>query len=454
MADTSSDRSKMTIPAKEIPVTAEADVVVVGGGPAGFGAALRAARSGADTILIERFAIPGGNITTGFMPCAGRTPPLVGAHTELWERLEKEGYLYDITERYPNNQVYHAYPGYYGMYAFNPDLGACVMMEMMQEAGVRFLFRTLFVDAAIENNDTLDAVVVENASGRQAIRGHVFVDATGRGDVVARAGLPFKNPGDRLGRVIPCGLMWKMSGVHFKRLLDYQKNENDPRLQKAIEKARVNGDIPDDLYRPVPPGTYAGSYKGHPHLNCYPAGEPGELTVWQDAPYEWNLDCAANGEDATRAEIEIRSLIVAEAKFLKKYIPGFENAYVSGIAPFLGIREGRHPVGEHVLTYDDITNRRKFPDAALRRSCRDPFDFSEEPHVLEFEIPYRSFLAKGVNNLLLAGESVSFEHDVLFCGMRSFGPSIQTGEVAGKAAGLAVKQKIHPNTLQWAESPA
>ena len=441
-------------PATEIPIVVETDVIVAGGGPSGFGAAICSARMGAETLLIDRFGAPGGNITVGMMPCAG-FGPVGNVHGEFWERLETEGYLFNIKTLFPNNPLYHAYPDYYGMYGFNPDMGACVMNQMLEEAGVRLFFRTLMVDTTIQENageESIEAVIVENASGRQAIKAKVFIDATGRGDLVAQAGAPYKGPGDDKGYVIPPGLMWRMSGVDFERLFDYQKTAEDPALEKAMEKARSQGDIPDELYRQVPANAYAGRYKGHPKLDCYPTGEPGELTIWQDAPYEWNLNCAQNAEDASRAEIGLRKLIIAESTFLKKYVPGFQKAWVSGIAPLLGIREGRHPIGEHVLTYDDIRNQRKFPDAALRRSTRDQLDFSgRDPEVFEFEIPYRSFLAKKVNNLLLAGETVSFEHHALFHSMRSFGMSVQTGEVSGKAAGLSIQKDINPKELKWTE---
>jgi len=453
MTNHSGMEGKILIPETEIPMTLEADVIVVGGGPSGFGAALRAARKGVNTILIDRFGVPGGNITVGLMPCAGNRP-IEGVHKEFWERLEEEGYLFNIKARYPNNPLYHFYPGYYGMYGFNPDTGACIMTQMLEEAGVQLLLRSLFVDAMVRKGreDTIEAVIVENVSGRQAIRGKIFVDATGRGDLVARAGAPFKAPGDENGRIIPPGLMWRMSGVDFNRLMDYQEKEGDPKLEKAMVKAREKGDIPEALYRPVPIKTYAGWYKGHPKLDCYPAGEPGELTIWQDAPAAWNLNCALDVNDATRAEVELRKLIMAESKFLRNYVPGFEKAWVSGIAALLGIREGRHPIGEHVLTYHDISNERKFPDAALRRSATDQLDFSQgKPRVFNFEIPYRCFLAKKIDNLLLAGESLSFEHHALFHAMRSFGASIQTGEVAGVAAGLSIQNKVTPKKLEWTQ---
>ena len=138
------------LPATEVPLGQEADVIVVGGGPSGFGAALRAARAGAQTLLVERFGSPGGNITAGMMPCAGFGP--VGRiHTEFWERLKREGFLFDIKTLYPNNPLYHHYPGYYGMYGFNPDTGACIMTQMLEEAGVRLLFRTLFVGTKVRS---------------------------------------------------------------------------------------------------------------------------------------------------------------------------------------------------------------------------------------------------------------------------------------------------------------
>lgn len=448
----------------------EADVVVVGAGPAGFGAATRAARSGASTLLIERFGGPGGNATTGFMCCIGTTSlppdnkvyPFGPAHKEFVEGLIKEGWLFDAFKSYPmarDNPLVHES----GAMNFQPDMGAYVMNRVMEDKGVKFLYRTLFVDAIVEDG-SIAAVIVDNASGRQAVKAKVFVDATGRADLAARAGAPFVAPGchDKeciemtgaagMGRPIPGSLMYKISGADYKGLFEYQKD--DPTTEKAIQKARENGDMPKWLYRPYPEKVFGAPYKGHAHLDMCPlAGGPGEMIVWTQIPYEWELNCAINGKDASLAEVEMRKLIIAEGRFLKKYVPGFENSWISGIAPLMGLREGRHPIGEYVYTYDDFINERKFEDAALVRTEHDTLAFKKpgKARNVKFEVPYRCFLPKNVDNLLLSGECLSYSREVLIHAFRTITGSMINGEVAGEAAALSVKKKIVPKKLKWTD---
>ncbi len=443
----------ISIPEARIPLIMKADVVVVGGGPAGVGAAVRAAQHGADTVLIERFGSPGGVMTNGLM-CINVREPLGGLHTDIFERLSVGDYIDDPLEKYPNlssNPLFH----YYGpnvvpgrttptkMIAFDPNMAAFVMNEIMEENGVSQLLRTLFVDTKVEG-DTIKAVIVENASGKQAIAGKIFVDATGRGDVVARSGAPYRSAGNKMGVPIAPGLMWKMSNVDYESLFDYQKE--DPRLDKLIAKAKAKGEVLH--YRPKKMDQYGGAYTGHPRLEMCPTPYPGDMLLWAPAVYEWGLNCAESAEDLTRAEIDIRKQIVSEANFLKKYVPGFEKAYLSGVAPFLGIREGRHPEGEYVMRYEDIKNQCKFEDAALRRKSKDWADTKQGNRVLSFEIPYRCFLAKKVNNLLLAGDNISMEHEALLQ-MRGFGMAVRTGEVAGIASALSLRNKVMPKELKW-----
>lgn len=446
----------ITVPAERVPLLKKADVVVVGAGPAGFGAAVRAAQKGADTLVIERFGSPGGMIASGLMcVCVGEA--LGGLHTELLARLGDAGYMDNPLERFPelsSNPLFH----YYGpniapkrktaakITVFDPVMAAVVMSRMMEERGVRFLLRTLFVDSVVENG-TVSAVIVENASGRQAVGGKIFIDATGRGDVAARSGVPFTGAGNEKGLPIPPGLMWSMAGVDYEALFAYQKQ--DPGLDALMEKARANGDLPH--YRPKRMDLYGGAYTGHPRLEMCPTLFPGDMLLWASAVYEWGLNCAESAEDLTRAETELRKHIMAEADFLKKYVPGFEGARVSGIAPFMGIREGRHPQGEYVMPYEDIRNQCRFEDAALRRKSFDWADMGQADRLLTFDIPFRCFLAKGADNLLLAGDNISMEHKALLH-MRGFGMAVRTGEVAGMAAGQCTGEGIRPKDLEWKEA--
>jgi hypothetical protein len=214
------------IPETQIPIAAKADVVVVGGGPAGFGAAMRAARAGAETLLIERFGGPGGAATSGFM-CTTGEGSSDRLHAEWVKGIREEGWLFDAWKAYPQlagNVLVHQS----GRMSFYPDDGAYVMIRMLEKAKVKLLVRTLFVDTVIAHNssgeDRIEAVVVENASGRQAIQGKIFIDATGRADVVARAGAPFKSAGNEKGLPVPFSLMYRVSGVNYEKLFEYQKS--------------------------------------------------------------------------------------------------------------------------------------------------------------------------------------------------------------------------------------
>jgi hypothetical protein len=433
---------------------------------------MRAARSGVKTLLIERFGGPGGAATSGYMCVTGEggTFPL---HAEWVKGLSDEGWLFDAWKAYPQlpgNVLVHQS----GRMNFYPDDGAYVMIRMLEKANVRLLFRTLLVDVVVQPSSVgdgrIEAVIVENASGRQAIKGKVFIDATGRADVVARAGAPFKSAGNEKGLPVPFSLMYKVSGVNYEKLFNYQKT--DPALWTAIAKARAAGDIPEGLYMPYQylVGGGWGGYSGCPQLNMCAMRGNGEMLIWSFSPFHWGLNPSENGFDASRGEIEMRKFNIAEVKFLRKYVPGFENAYLSGMAPYMALREGRHPQGEYMLTRDDIINESKFPDAVLKRTLGDPADTNGMLHANErgelirpkpgeadqqskrrsytCDIPYRAFLPKKISNLLLAGECLSCTHD-WFYGYRLIPWCMRTGEVAATAAVMAVKQGIPAKNVKW-----
>lgn len=442
--------SFITEPARDIPVIMKADVIVVGGGPAGVGAAIRAAQTGADTIIIEKYGSFGGTNTTGFMFIVGHGKHLAG---KIFDRLKSRGYIINLLEKFPDlisNPLIHYALGpsassYSQLFAFNPDMCAHTMTDLMEENAVKMLLHSLFVDVKM-GDGTIDAVVVENASGRQAIKGEVFIDATGRGDVAARSGVPYTKPGSKSGLPMPMGLMWKMAGVDREKLFEHQKK--DPKLDDLIEKAKAKGELP--YYRPKKTyeemGSYEFIYTGHPRPEMCPTLHNGEMLLWMPAVHDWALNGAEEAYDLTRAEIHIRKQIISESDFLKRYVPGFEEAYLAGISPYMGIRESRHPIGEYVVTFEDIKSGCRFEDAVLR-SKADIRANQKSPRGVEFDVPYRCLLPKQIDNLLLAGDDVSADHGG-FLSLRTFGKAMTLGEIAGTAAALSVESTVKPKRLE------
>ncbi|HVB36946.1 MAG TPA: FAD-dependent oxidoreductase [Vicinamibacterales bacterium] len=447
---------------------ATADVVVVGGGPGGFAAALQAARMGADTILVEKYDAPGGVHTSGLQGAAG--PGVGGIHTELMQRLADEGYVYTVTEAtlpdWADNPLSHyeahLAPGSaFSRSTFNPEGAGWVMARMLQEAGVRAYYGTVFVDAVTHSGKgdaSIRKVIVENVSGRQAIRGKVFVEGSGTAELVARAGAPFVRGGgaqpstatwDGQHRPVPGALLWIMSGIEFAQVAAYQKRANDPTLGKLIATARAAGDIPPELYRPRLPGTgvYGNAYIGHPTVDMSPIQGPGTFVFWQNVPYEWALHADDDAADENRARMMLRQLVDAEAKFLKKYVPGFEHAHVTNTGRYVGVRDGRHPIGEYLFSIDDARSGRRFPDAVTKPMTKTFFWDAYRRYT--FEVPYRCFLPKVIDNLLLTGASLSFTYETIFMVMRNLPWCTQTGEIAGYAAAQAVQRGITPKALEW-----
>lgn len=458
----------ISIPARRVPVAYDADVVVVGAGPAGFAAALKAAQEGARVLVVERFDMPGGVHTSGLQGSAN--VGVGGIHSELMERFAAAGYIYTATQdTLPNwagnplshYERYHKPDAPFARASFNPEGAGSLMAALLKEAGVTALYNTSFVDVILTDgvgDSTITAIIVENASGRQAIIGKIFIEGSGTAHLAAAAGVPFVHGGgpqpdtaawDGVQRPIPGGLLWIMSNIDFARTVAHQASAHDPHLSKLIAEADAAGDLPKGLYRPRMRGenVYGDLYIGHPTLDMSPMLADGTFIMWQNVPYEWALRIDESGEDDARARRELRGFIDAEARFLRKYVPGFESAVLMDVGRFVGVRDGRHPIGEYVFSIDDARKGHRFRDAVTKPMTK---AFYWDKHAkYTFEVPFRCFLPKTVNNLILTGASLSFTYHTIFMVMRNFPWCTQTGEIAGFAAAQCIKKKISAKELEW-----
>ena len=449
-------------------VAYDADIVVVGAGPGGFAAALQAARMGARVLVVEKLDMPGGVHTSGLQGSAGAG--VGGIHSELMERFAAGGYVHtadqDSHPDWAGNPVSHYEQlkkagDPFARMTFNPEGAGCIMAQMLHEAGARVLYDTRFVGCVVEDgpgDSTIKAIIVENASGRQAIAGRLFIEGTGTGELVAKAGAPFVRGGgpqpgtadwDGVERPVPGGLLWTMSGIDFAALARHQQHARDPLLHKAIAEARAAGDLPEGIYRPRMggKGVYGSMYIGHPTIDMSPISTDGTYVLWQNVPYEMNLHMDESAEDNSTAIRLLRGYINAEAQFLRKYVPGFGKAAIASIGRYVGVRDGRHPIGEHVFCLEDVRAGRRFRDAVTRPMTKVFFWDNHKPYT--FEVPFRCFLPRKIDNMILTGASLSFTYQSLFMVMRNFPWVTQTGEIAGFAAARCIEQKVGPKELEW-----
>ena len=460
----------------EVEVLPEADVVVAGGGTAGVVAATAAAREGANVILIERYGYLGGMITAGNAGMTMYTKYSGNAREhEIDEKTlatnPKEiqiagGIIREITERLLNEKTGKGNSNTFGSYVFTSSEDfKRLLFQMMKESNVKLRLHTLVVDAIREKN-VIKGVVVESKSGRQFIPARQFIDATGDGDLAARTGVPFTvgvtkddicAPHARIGEMQPVGVMFKVGNCDLRKTLDWltdnpQRFREHPFARFSLETVKQNyenGDTATMIIR------YEGiKFEGgipDYSIQVYNLPLPGVVTLC--CPCIKNIDgCSA--DDLTRAEVIMADMVKHWIDRIRSTIPGFENIFLLD-CPQIGVRETRHIQGEYVLNLMDIYKQKDFEDCIGLGSH--PIDTIPRPPWLKdpetaypsrwfFQIPYRSLVAREIDNLLIAGRCISATHEAFGC----IRPSVQcmiTGEAAGTAAALCVREHVNPIKL-------
>ncbi|MBN1238634.1 MAG: FAD-dependent oxidoreductase [Gammaproteobacteria bacterium] len=427
-------------PSRRTPLFGEYEVVVLGGGPAGIAAALAAGRSGRSTILIERYGFCGGAGT------AAGLSTFCGLHAVVRGRHERvvHGIATDILNRLAAmdglNTPHLTVRDQITAQAYDISAFKIAADELLAEAKVDVLFHAYGAGAVMADAERIDALLVETKSGRFAIRGRLFVDASGDGDLAAWAGAPYEI-GDGAGNMLYPSTMFRINGVDPERA--GRAWELIPALMEEAEKEG----------------------------RAFPRKKP--IVRPQRNPIEWraNLTQIKNSDGTAVSGIDARQLSFGEVEgrrqcwdvfqFIKDVTPGFDRAYIVEIAPQIGIRETRRIVGDYVLTERDILGCRDFEDtigvngwpveAHVKGDVK--FVFTREDSRGFNQIPYRIVLPQKIENLFVAGRCASMSHEGQ-SSARVSGPCFVMGQAAGTAADIALGSGVTPRQVDVAELQA
>jgi FAD dependent oxidoreductase len=455
----------------EMEIFGEYDVVVVGGGTSGVAAAICSARAGADTLLIERLGALGGQMNISGPPGFAyawmfnpRWEQVIGGiMEETHGRLLKEGHAL------PHLKV--DFRAGYSFSYVDPDWWGLLMFQMMQENGVHLLLHSLAVDVLKQGN-AMKGVIVENTSGRQVALSRVTVDCTGEGDICVRAGAPYeKMPREQIQ---PHTLSFTVDGVNWGKVLKFIKENLNEFLFRPHPYLNLTEEQMHERIKQVKDVTELGEQMGWISLRneAIAKGEwhgksgvgfflmPREGGViqahFQHSSHVSGID-PTDVRDLTYGEIEARRQIEIAWKFIKKYMPGFEKAYITRICTELRVRETRRIMGDYVLTSDDVVEARKFEDVIGKSSfpkgghhvvststiAMDAHEYPKEGG--SHDIPYRCLVPKNVENLLVAGKAISTDRDAYH---RFLQQTMVTGQAAGVAAALSAKKAVTPRELE------
>lgn len=434
---------------KQIDRVIKTDVLVIGGGSAGFGAAVASARNGADTLLIERAQMLGGMATAGlvgpFMTCYDDQPTeqiVKGIFDELCRRTEERGGAIHPSKV----EGMTTYSSYYvrshcHVTPFLSEILEIVMEEMVVESGARILYNVQMCDVLTENSK-ITGVVVSMKEGLALITAKTYIDCTGDADAAYYAGAECVSGDESDGVMQPVTLFFEVGNIDrekFVGALEEKKAKGELGIPGEncwswyIKEARKNGDW--DIERNEI-GNYEQPVKGRWKINTTRIA---------------HID-ATNTEQITDAVMEGRKQVQKVMHFLQKYVPGCEDIQLLQVASTLGVRETRHIKGRYKLTAQDIMERKHFDDAVCT------FAYAIDIHNSEgggatfqqvngyYTIPFRCLVPTDVDNLLVAGRCISGTSEAA-ASYRVIPCCIATGQAAGTAAALALKAGTLPGDV-------
>ncbi|MBN1350559.1 FAD-dependent oxidoreductase [candidate division KSB1 bacterium] len=390
----------------KIPVRYEADVAVIGGGIAGVSAAAAAAKSGVNVVLVERFAITGGMLTTGGV-------------ANFCGQMTGQGEVFD--QIIDDLKVWNAI-GYGKPSCFHYEILAIILQELLLKRNVKLLLHTRFIGVNVHSDGSISECIVCGKSGPEAIRAKQVIDCTGEGDVGRYAGFEILKGGGG-GYQLPMSLMY---------------------FVRHVDAAEAKPHLPDGWFEPV----------------CTEADLP-MTSIWPDGPRSNAIKIkipmfdATDTESLTAAEIRARRRMIEVLDFHQRCER--RSWLLDHCSPIIGIREGCRIVGDYVLLVDDLRAGRAFEDGVARgtfyldghKSDDDKRTYilpKDQLNVPPYQIPLRSLIARDGRNLMMAGRCFSADQLALSSARVSTTASMM-GQAAGITAAICAQRACQPREL-------
>ena len=417
--------------AAALPLSADVDVLVAGGGPAGVCAALAAARAGASTLVAEQFNCLGG------VACSGGHGHISIFNANGTDTRVVGGIPYEIAARlYSGEHAARMEP--IGIW-FEVEKLKFLLEKMAQESNVRLLYHT-FLCEAVMDGDRITGAVIQNKDGRSWIRAKRVIDCTGDADIAASAGAPFEVGRDGDGHCQPLTLMFTVGGVDWETVRrcrpSYDMRETWTLAQRNGDMEPFQSKIMGFWWTPTRPDQVCVNF-------THVTGRSG-----------------TSAEDLTFATIEARRQAFQMIDVFRKYVKGMESCYMVSTPASVGVRETRRIAGDTVLTELDIRAEREWPDSIGYgaffidiHNIDGPGMDRDEWHPAKgfhYQIPYSIMLPGKVDGLLVAGRCASVTH-VALGSVRVMAQCGVMGEAAGLATALSLEGDRMPRSIDIAK---
>ena len=404
------------------------DVLIIGGGPAGIGAAIAAARNGADVLLIERSFCLGGSATLSL--AAGLLTQFSGNRRVIGGiPQEITDCLLDMREARRVRMPMSVAPDIVvERVEVNPEVYKYIAEQKVIEAGANLLYNAQLIDVEMVGNQ-IQTAIIDTKSAQWHISASVYIDASGDGDLAVLAGANFDKGQPDRGDMQPMTLYFQAGNADVERVQAFWHSDARRAL---INRGNEAGILPTRYMALHTPNWTRDIIIGMTRVR-------------------------ADGTDPvalTEAQVETRAQVHRIWQFLKANFPGFEDAYITATAPMIGIRETRRILGDYTLTREDVLGAVQFEDGIalgcypidIHHPTQSGIFFEALKSGEAYSIPYRCLLPKGIEDLLVAGRCISATHEALGS-VRASMTCMAMGQAAGTAAALGVKTQQNPRAL-------